>query len=376
MKLLIATDCFLPRWDGIARFLQDILPHLSDYEVTVVAPDFPGEYEPPANVRIVRIPLMKMTFGDYTPALFERKVIKQLVLENDIVWTHTLASIGGLAIRYAKKLKKPYSCYIHSIDWLLVTRALAKRNVFRNIFYWYTKRVAVDAFSHAKFLMVPSVEVAEIMRWNKIKTKCELVPLGIHTEQFIPSKDKALAKKELGIDPESFVIGYTGRFGREKDLLTLYRSFISSSKKIKNAKLLLVGDGLVDFKEHMKQNPRVILAGSQNNVIPYLHAMDIFVLPSVIETTSLSTLEAMSCALPVVCTPVGLVKEYLHEKYNGMLFPIHNSLVLSLKLEWLYEHKAMMHIMGANARKTVLEEYNWNQTVQKVKEMLGKLGLK
>ena len=42
-KLVISTDCFLPRWDGIARFLLEIIPRLSRYyDITVIAPKFEG----------------------------------------------------------------------------------------------------------------------------------------------------------------------------------------------------------------------------------------------------------------------------------------------------------------------------------------------
>ena len=44
MKLLIASDAFIPRWDGVARFLYEIIPLLKEYEITVVAPDY-GEIE-------------------------------------------------------------------------------------------------------------------------------------------------------------------------------------------------------------------------------------------------------------------------------------------------------------------------------------------
>ena len=57
-RLLIATDNFLPRWDGISRFLSEIIPRLTEhYEITVVAPDF-GTYEDP-NITIIKIPLSK-----------------------------------------------------------------------------------------------------------------------------------------------------------------------------------------------------------------------------------------------------------------------------------------------------------------------------
>ena len=43
-NLLIATDSFLPRWDGISRFLIELIPRIKDdFEITLVAPDFKGE---------------------------------------------------------------------------------------------------------------------------------------------------------------------------------------------------------------------------------------------------------------------------------------------------------------------------------------------
>ena len=41
MKLLIATDNYPPRYDGISRFLQEIIPSLKEsHDVSVIAPDF------------------------------------------------------------------------------------------------------------------------------------------------------------------------------------------------------------------------------------------------------------------------------------------------------------------------------------------------
>lgn len=365
-RLLIASDCFLPRIDGIARFLADIIPHLTnDFEVTVVCPDFPGEHPQFDNARIIRFPLhKKLKFGDFTPAKMEKKAMDEIVAQNDIVWTHTLASIGAAAIQSAKKQKKPYSCYVHSIDWMLVSRALAQNNIIRRPLYWLTLLFAKRAFSKARLVMVPSSEVLEIFHWNKIKAPCQIVRLGIDTENFHPPVDKRKAKIALGIDPNTFVIGYVGRLGREKDVLTLYRAFLSISKKVKNARLLIVGDGIADVKKHMKHNPNVTLAGNQSVVSPYLQAMDVFVMPSLLETTSLATLEAMATQVPVVCTPVGLIKEYIRERKNGLLFPVGNSLILSLKLEWLASDAHARAHMGRNARHTVIEEYDWKKTVE------------
>jgi glycosyltransferase involved in cell wall biosynthesis len=213
--------------------------------------------------------------------------------------------------------------------------------------------------------------VLEIFEWNNITAPCRIIRLGIDTAKFVPPKDKRKAKALVGVEANSFVIGYVGRLGREKDVLTLYRAFLQLSKKVTNSRLLIVGDGIADVKRHMMHNNRVVLAGNQSDVSPYLQAMDVFVLPSLIETTSLATLEAMSTQVPVICTPVGLIKEYIREKKNGLLFPVGNSLILSLKLEWLASDTDTRTNLGKAGRETVLKEYSWQRTVDNVKQALA-----
>lgn len=376
-KLLIATDSFMPRFDGIARFLYNLLPHLvKEFEVTVIAPDFANTagqvFDYPCN--IVRIPLMRFVkIAGYYPARFERKQIRHHVLSADIIWIQTNATIGATVAKIAKKLHKPYCCYVHSIDWQLVYHAMEDESILKKPFAWYAKHVVSSIYRNASVLMVPSSEVREILDWNKIRTPTTIVRLGIDTNYFVPATSIVGAKRALDLDVSKTVIGYVNRISNEKDLITLYRAFIHLEKKNPNILLLVVGEGEIQHKVKMKQNRHVKFVGAQKDVLSYLQAMDIFVLPSNLETTSLATLEAMSCALPVIACPVGLVKEYIHEKQNGLLFPKKNSLVLSLKLEWLINNPAKMLFLGKNARKTVVQEYNWNDTVESVIRVLKTL---
>ena len=57
-RLLITTDNFLPRWDGISRFLSEIIPRLKEtYEITVIAPDY--GHVSIDGIEIVKVPLKK-----------------------------------------------------------------------------------------------------------------------------------------------------------------------------------------------------------------------------------------------------------------------------------------------------------------------------
>ncbi len=92
--------------------------------------------------------------------------------------------------------------------------------------------------------------------------------------------------------------------------------------------------------------------------------MDIYCLPSLTETTSLSTLEAMSCELPVISTPVGFIKDYITPKKTGLFFKAGDSYALSRIIEKLDGDKELQETMGKAARKMVQEYFSWQQRAQ------------
>jgi len=373
-KLLIATDCFIPRWDGIARFLIEIIPSLQKkYDITVIAPDFSGDFRKIDGVRIVRIPLMKWKVGDFEVPKFAKETIKVEVEKADIIWTQTIASVGGTTINVAAKLGKKVVAYIHSIDWDLVSNSMSQMNLIRNFARTTVKFFAKRLYNKCTHLMVPSEEVAELLSYNGVKTQCSIVRLGVDTSEFSPLRSKRKAKEAIGIDPNKTVIGYVGRLAREKDLVTLYRGFARVRKLHPNIKLLIVGDGIADVKDKLAKKPDVIMVGKQNDVVPYYQAMDMYVLPSLTETTSLTTLEAMSCGVCCICTPVGYIKNYIKEKENGVLFPKQNALVLSLKLDWLLNNSNIMGKLGIEARITVVEDFSWKSTIKDINDVLKEI---
>jgi len=287
--------------------------------------------------------------------------------EHDLLFSQTIGPIGMCAISAAKKLKKPAIAFIHSIEWELATRSLDKFKFFINSFM---KTVIKHFYKKTTLLLVPSVEVGELYQKSGVSTQYKVVHLGTDVNKFKPTPDKKEAKKAIGINPEFTVIGFSGRIGREKNLITLYRAFRKLEKKFPKLKLLVVGKGIKQLEEVFSSDRNIITPGSVNNVIPYLQAMDIFVLPSLTETSSLATMEAMACGVPVVTTPVGYVKDYIVEKENGMFFPFKNSLVLSLKVEMLLNDAVLRKELGQKARQTIVDKFNWDKTINNIKEYL------
>lgn len=373
-KLLIATDNFFPRWDGIARFLSEIIPRLKDrYDITVIAPDFgPHDTGWGDSVRIIKIPVQSFRVGDFNPAKIKYDTIKKEVKKTDIVFSQTIGPIGFLAITAAKKYKKKVVSFIHSIEWELVTRAMGL-TLLKKYMTKFTKGIVRRIYKKSNLLVVPAESIGEMLSWQKINTKKQVIHLGVDTRKFVPPTSKSEAKKHLGLDSETLIIGQHGRIGREKDLPTLLRAFIIVRKTYPKTLLLIIGEGVESIKKKLMQVDGVIMPGGTNNVVPYLQAMDIYCLPSLTETTSLATLEAMACGVPVIATKVGFVRDYIKPQKNGLFFKERNSYDLARQIMFLIREEALRKKISFEARKTVEKEFSWDKTAKEIEETIDEM---
>jgi len=348
-KLLIATDCCLPRWDGIARFLSEVVPTLSrHYKITVVAPNYGGKYTI-KGVKIIRVPTFSFRIGDYKPSKPEVKKIQKLVDEADLVWSQTIGPIGAMSILAANKQKKKVISYVHSLEWDLFVHSISVPKRLKGKVGSAAKKIVTYIYNKCNLLMVPSKEIGLTLSKAGIKTPKKVVTLGTDLEKFSPGERK----------PGKFTIGFCGRIGREKDLPTLYKAFKEVKKK-HDVELMIVGDGL---KKILKPFKEAKIIGPSNNVVRYLRQMDVFVLPSLTETSSLATMEAMACGLPVVATKVGYVKRYIKNNVNGIFFQKQNHSSLAKKLIRLKKNPELRRRLGINARRTMVHKFSWENTL-------------
>lgn len=364
MKLLIATDNFLPRWDGIARFLSEIIPRL-EMDVTVVSPDY-GLTAMDLKIQRVLVPTRRNAFGDYTPAQYRPGLIEPAVKKADVVFSQTIGPVGMLAHRYARKHKKPLVAFIHSIEWELVPKAL-DTSLLKRLAYPLMKLYTRYLYNKCSLLIVPSENIADMLTWQRISTPKKVVHLGVDHKKFTRGNKKE-ARKALGIPEDAFVVGFHGRLGYEKNLLTLSRAFMNL--KAKNKRLLVVGEGVEKLRLRLQKVKGILLPGKQTNVVLYLQAMDVYVMPSFTETTSLAVLEAMACELPIVASPVGFIQQYIADGTNGYFFETKNWYNLSRKLQVLHDDVLLREKLGKAARKTILSQFNWEETAKGIREAL------
>lgn len=188
---------------------------------------------------------------------------------------------------------------------------------------------------------------------------------GINLEDFNKSMNVDLEqhveriRAKLNIPQDRQVLGFVGRFTKDKGIKELIEAFEILTQENFNIHLLLCGD----FEEgdpveqnvidRMKCNPHITMAGFVSHVIPYYYLMDLFVLPSFREGYPTVLLEASAAGLPVVSTYVtGCIDAVMHG-VNGFLVKPGNSYELAEGIRKLLQDPELAKQMGSAGRKRV-----------------------
>ncbi|MCP6761152.1 MAG: hormogonium polysaccharide biosynthesis glycosyltransferase HpsO [Fischerella sp. CENA71] len=215
---------------------------------------------------------------------------------------------------------------------------------------------------------------AEILRQRGYKGSIKVMPqLGVDERVFTPQSQPELAQ-QLGIEIDEFIIGFVGRFVKEKGLLTLIDA-LTLLPKDKPWKLLLLGRGdlrieLMNKAAENQMQDRIIIVESvpHDQVYKYINLMNTLVLPS--ETTyKFKTLtaigwkeqfghvliEAMACQVPVIGSDSGEIPHVIGD--TGLVFPEGNAQTLADCILKLIEKPDFAQHLGEMGYQKAMAQY-------------------
>jgi len=139
---------------------------------------------------------------------------------------------------------------------------------------------------------------------------------------------RSVARAGLGLPADPPIILFVGRLLALKGVDHLIRAMPRVTAACPEARLVIVGDGeershLMALVRDLELVERTVFAGERQHedVIRYMRAADLFVLPSLIESFGIVLLEAMSCGLPVVASNVMGIPSLIGDGENGCLVP-------------------------------------------------------
>ena len=199
--------------------------------------------------------------------------------------------------------------------------------------------------------------------------RIEVIYNGIDPGSRPAPEQRESARRALGFASDQPLIGAVGRLDPVKDLPTLLDAFTLVAATHRSARLALVGDGperirLEHLIEELGLGGRVVLAGYRRDVRALLPAFDVYVNSSIFEGVSLTILEAMAAALPVVATAVGGTPEVVGEGVTGRLVPARQPAALAAAISGILSDRALACSFGQHGRTRVEQQFSLSRMVQ------------
>ncbi|NWO05214.1 MAG: glycosyltransferase [Alteromonadaceae bacterium] len=162
-------------------------------------------------------------------------------------------------------------------------------------------------------------------------------------------------RRSLAISHDDFVVGTVSRLDPVKNQRMMLRAFASFAKACPRALLLMVGDGperqaLETQAGELGIAGRVRFTGFIETPVNHLALMDVFLLSSHTEGTSMTLLEAMCLGIPPVVTRVGGNPEIVEEQKTGLVVAPDDEQGFANALNALWQSPALRTQLGEAAK--------------------------
>lgn len=316
------------------------------HEVTIICPrGRPLTAELIARGLSVRTP---RTTGKLDPVMLGRLVWSLRRDRVQVIHTHlsTASLLGSLAARLAGV---PSLATVHGLN----TRSC------------YNYAHAIIAVSNA----VKQHLAAQGMPSDRIT----VVHNGVDLRSFARPDDSQTVRQQWNLPKDAPILVTVGRLAPAKghrDLIQALEILVRDGRR-REVRLLVVGVGalLSELRREAERRgvaDRVIFAGFQRDVVPFLQVADIFVLPSVQEGLSLSALEAMALGKPVVAFRVGGTPEVVVDGETGLLVAPGQLDELAGALEQLLSDPEQARVMGRAGQLRVRRAFDLEQMVSRI----------
>jgi glycosyltransferase involved in cell wall biosynthesis len=196
-------------------------------------------------------------------------------------------------------------------------------------------------------------------------SRIEVVYSGIDTGRSISPSEGRRLRNQYGIPPDRLVIGTVANLFPRKGYEYLIQAVMEVNRKKPGICCLIVGEGDEVYRSKLQEMVQknglekiVTFLGFQQDVPSHIAAMDIFVLPSIMEGFGIVLLEAMAVGKPIVATTVGGIPEIVEDQVTGFLVPPRNSGALAQKIMDLLENPDLREKLGQAGKARVLDRFS------------------
>lgn len=393
MNILVLAQQFFPdSVGGSARVAFEQAKHLQErgHTITVIVPRLKKELKQEETLEGMTV----VRYGNGTPSIFGQSMTDlwllpktlEAVLQKqtfDIVVAHqptvafaALPLIGTMPLLYVFHASVPKEVSFQGLTgkyrWV--------KNFAKGIFLRRLATVEKEVMKEVDHIVVLSHYSKELVEtlYPLVEGKVSRIHTGIDINTYAPSRSKALMRSRLGVPEDCTMLLTVRRLVPRMGLMQLIESFARIAPDFPDARLYMVGEGPMydELQKKIKDEDmvgRVILTGRvrETDLPMWYKAADVFVLSTqVYEGLGIATLEALSCGLPVLGTPIGATVELLQEVDEELLFKSASVDGMEEGMRKFLGEKISDASVGGRARDFVKREFTWDKAVVELeKEM-------
>lgn len=253
-------------------------------------------------------------------------------------------------------------------------------SIQHNITHWWRNR-----FGTTHFIADADAVKDVLVKENSIPpSKLSVVPIGVENEDGTQTtRVREKKREELGISPETIVIGNVARlvpFKGHTVLLKAVKTLVASAPHVV---VLIIGDG--ELQDSLQREVKKLGIGShvrflgfQDNLHEWYPAFDIYCHSSLelaAEAFPIAILRSLAAGLPAVCTNVGGIGMMIEEGVTGHLTAPEDSGALAAALLKVVQTPQQRISMGRAAHALFRRKFDAEVMASHVERIYSSLGV-
>lgn len=295
MKIIQVCPKYHPDIGGVETLVKEISESLASkgFDVEVVCTDSSRKLprqETINGVKVTRFWSLSPNDSYYIAPQIYTYIKKQ---KYDVIHAHNYHAFPALFASLAARK-----------NFVFTAHTFGEHTSFiKNLMHMFYKQVAKYFIINKSKIIISVTEREKEILITKFKlqpSKIVYIPLPVNLKNSI---------KKINYNSRIIKIGYLGRLSAEKNIDKLIFAFKLVKERFNNCELHIAGDGPLESRLQMmaKSDKDIYFTGRLNrsDALRFLSTLDIFVLPSRFEVSSISAFEAMAAGVPAVLTPVG-----------------------------------------------------------------------
>lgn len=354
--LLAITKLDLGGATNVVLTIADYFKDHRDFEIEILTGPVPtgrADMTYQAYEKGIPVHIVPSLINEISPLVNAKAVadIRRIMVQGNYDIVHTHSSVAGVVGRLAARTAGVPVIIHHVHGWGL--RAAMPR--WTRMLYLNLERLCARCTTRIIAVSKPDIQKGLAHRICG-EDKFALIYNGIALEKFRQPVDAQKTRLELGLDPDSKLVGMIGRLDEQKNPLDLIRTAAIVVKNYSKVQFLIVGDGSLRPEcerliTELGLQDKFFLLGYRNDVPRILSILTLTAMSSLWEGLPIAFLEALSAGKPIVANDVDGVSDVVTDGETGFLVPPQQPSRMAERILHLLNDEELCNEMGRIARK-------------------------